>query len=232
MTSQLNADAARVISAGIKKLRTIFENLGREDTLQEVYAWAVYHIIDNVVNDSFTGEGEGFPLSDLEWDNRYPRERISANYPEYAGPSIENSWGQIDRPIAGGYSATLVSSAVHIEWLIKGTKRHDIPFVPGEYKRPGVKGLVFHWGDPLKWEPKDGKPDGIRFYKRVDHPGIQPRDYIAEMIDVTMDENLRTFIDASMFLLRKPFREAAGERFPEDLGSFMDGELGYEYHGS
>lgn len=69
----------------------------------------------------------------------------------------------------------------HIEWVVKGTGDHEIPY--GDLPYP----LSFWWGAPHRWPPKDGDPPGQRAFKSVHHPGATPNPFMNTAIDNSRD---------------------------------------------
>src|SRR4030067_57879 len=109
-----------------------------------------------------------------------PRDRINARYPEYAGPHLRDSMRRQEtmadvKPGITTIKALVTSSARHIDWVRFGVHAPASGriYPRGTASEEAVKPrLVFWWGSPLRWEPKDGLPPGIRRVASVLRPGI------------------------------------------------------------
>lgn len=90
------------------------------------------------------------------------------------GVRMENAW---EEPVVvEGENESLdldfINTSPQMEILLAGSPKHDI------------FGVAFHWGAPLRWEPKDGFAPGPRYFSRVSHPGFPSFDWF---IDQALD---------------------------------------------
>lgn len=65
-----------------------------------------------------------------------------------------------------------------IDWLSKGT--HEHPIFSKRWTNGSGSLLYFHWGNPLPWPPRDGRPPGKRSYIAVQHRGAKPNPFLEE----------------------------------------------------
>lgn len=91
----------------------------------------------------------------------------------------------------------------YVTALLFGTDKKQYPIYPKPERRPRGR-LVFWWGHPLKWPPKDGGDPGFRAFWRVIHPGItKPSNFVLRAIE-TFEPSLIDQIDVVLEKLVDP----------------------------
>lgn len=75
-----------------------------------------------------------------------------------------------------GYKFAVKNISEHVWFNLLGTKPHP---EPKEFRWF----LVFWWGSPLRWPPKDERPPGPRVFISVNHPGAKPNPFHRQMIE-------------------------------------------------
>lgn len=160
----------------IKKIRSAFNKRSIAKDLEDKFKPTVVvmtRILDDIVprsdEDPLRNETPGVRLH-----NKSLADSLEVKYIPLKKGGVGKLVIELDHPTIGSkYGGTNL-----VDWLILGTKRHDIPNTVLDYK------LHFWWGHPLRWPAKDGKLDGPRFFVAVDHPGVEPQgDFIKETYD-------------------------------------------------
>ncbi len=206
-----NQDQLNKIRAGFERLRQPFieiQDIARIRSAHRITAEDMHRLLLARIQETAPGtQVENIPGGTI------PRKRISAKYPEYAGPSL-NEAGAFQENITDtdtGVKYALGSLAVHLKWLTKGTPSHAY------FARSEGSYLHFWWGAPYRWAPtyppeSDRGPGGRRF-PMINHPGIQPNPFIQNAVDLTYLSRSELFSRANRWLLFAPFYAMAGRQF-------------------
>lgn len=119
--------------------------LSIETMLQHIILEQPYGHVEKIYKDTVSNRIHHTPISD-GWR-----------------PSVDTFSGNA----RAGATVRFENVSEHIRWVMEGAPEHTIPF-GGD----GPNRLLFWWGEPHRWPPKDGDPPGERIFKNVQHPGI------------------------------------------------------------